>query len=71
MSEMRLFDGLRTLRAIREFTDEPVKDDQIEAILDLAVCAPSAGNRQPWHFIVIRDPDTRRRPPATKRPARR
>lgn len=60
MSEMRLFDGLRTLRAIREFTDEPVKDDQIEAILDLAVCAPSAGNRQPWHFIVIRDPDTRR-----------
>jgi nitroreductase len=60
MPEMTLLDGLRTLRAIREFTDEPVGDEAIRAILDLAVCAPSAGNRQPWEFVVIRDPATRR-----------
>ena len=59
MSEMTLFEGIRTLRAVREFTDEPVSDDQIAAILDLAVCAPSGGNRQPWHFVVVRDPATR------------
>lgn len=60
MSEMTLFQGIRTLRAIRDFTDEAVSDEQIATMLDLAVCAPSGGNRQPWHFVVIRDPATRR-----------
>jgi nitroreductase len=60
MPEMTLFEGLRTLRAVREFTDEPVADGVLRAILDLAVCAPSAGNRQPWEFVVIRDAATRR-----------
>jgi nitroreductase len=60
MSEMGLFEGIRTLRAIREFTDEPVSDAEIATMLELAVCAPSGGNRQPWHFVVIRDPSTRR-----------
>jgi nitroreductase len=60
MNEMTLFEGIRTLRAVREFTDEPVSDSQITTMLDLAVCAPSGGNRQPWHFVVIRDPATRR-----------
>jgi nitroreductase len=58
--DMTLFDAMRTQRAVREFTDEPVSEEQIRTILDLAVCAPSAGNRQPWHFVVIRDPATRR-----------
>jgi len=57
---MTLLDGLRTLRAVREFTGEPVSDEALRTMLDLAVCAPSGGNRQPWHFVVIRDPGTRR-----------
>lgn len=60
MPEMTLVEGVRTLRAVREFTDEPVSDEAIRAILDLAVCAPSGGNRQPWEFVVVRDPATRR-----------
>ena len=60
MREMTLFEGIRTLRAVREFTDEPVSDEAIRAILDLAVCAPSGGNRQPWEFVVVRDPATRK-----------
>lgn len=60
MSEPGLFTAMRTLRAVREFTDEPVSDDALRTILDLAVCAPSAGNRQPWEFVVVRDPATRR-----------
>lgn len=55
-----LFDGIRTLRAVRDFTDEPVSDQAVATMLDLAVCAPSGGNRQPWHFVVVRDPATRR-----------
>jgi nitroreductase len=57
---MTLFDGIRTLRAVRQFTDEPVSDGDIRTLLDLAVCAPSGGNRQPWHFVVVRDAGTRR-----------
>jgi nitroreductase len=60
MREMTLFEGIRTLRAVREFTDEPVSEDAVRTMLDLAVCAPSGGNRQPWHFVVIREPATRR-----------
>lgn len=59
MQEMTLFEGIRTLRAVREFTDEPVTEEEIRTLLELAACAPSAGNRQPWHFVVIRDPATR------------
>lgn len=60
MPEMTLFEAMRTLRAVREFTAEPVSDEALRTILDLAVCAPSGGNRQPWEFIVIRDPAMRR-----------
>ncbi len=60
MSDMSLFTAMRTLRAVREFTAEPVSEEALRTILDLAVCAPSAGNRQPWEFVVIRDPVTRR-----------
>lgn len=60
MSGMSVFAAIRTLRAVREFTAEPVSDEALRTILDLAVCAPSAGNRQPWEFVVVRDPATRR-----------
>jgi nitroreductase len=46
---------LMTRRSVRRYTDEPVTDDEVEAILRAAMAAPSAGNEQPWHFVVIRD----------------
>jgi len=42
-------------QSIRKYTREPVKDDQIDTLLKAAMSAPSAGNEQPWHYIVIRD----------------
>jgi len=42
-------------RSIRHYTKEPVKLDIIELLLKAAMAAPSAGNQQPWHFIVIQD----------------
>jgi len=41
-------------RTIREYTEEPVSDEQAEAILMAAMAAPSARNLQPWHFVVVR-----------------
>ncbi|MGL4370255.1 MAG: nitroreductase family protein [Spirochaetota bacterium] len=42
-------------RSIRKYTPDAVSDSDIEDILRAGMAAPSAGNQQPWHFIVIRD----------------
>ena len=52
---MELLEALRTRRSIRKFTDEPVPAEMMETILGAAMLAPSAGNQQPWHFIVVTD----------------
>ncbi len=52
---MDLMEALRTRRAIREFTTEPVGDDVIEALIAAAILAPSSVNLQPWRFAVVRD----------------
>jgi nitroreductase len=48
-------------RSIRKFDNGPVTDEQVELLLQAAMAAPSAGNRKPWHFVVVRDPETRRK----------
>ena len=42
-------------RSIRTYTSEPVPDEIIKEVIMAAMCAPSAGNEQPWHFIVINE----------------
>lgn len=56
---MDLYDVMRTTGAVRQFTGDPLPDDVLERILDNARFAPSGGNRQGTHIVVIRDPDTR------------
>jgi nitroreductase len=46
-------------RACRAFADAPVDDATIARILDAAVRAPSAENKQPWEFVVVRDAERR------------
>lgn len=46
-------------RSIRRFTSDSVADAQIVQLLEAARWAPSAGNHQPWRFIVIREPETK------------
>lgn len=58
---MDLYDVMRTTAAIREFTDDPLPDEVLERILDHARFAPSGGNRQGAHVIVVRDRGTRER----------
>jgi nitroreductase len=48
---------LRQVRQYRQFTDEPITDDQLRAILDVARWTGSGNNWQPWRFIVLRDRD--------------
>ena len=57
---MELFDVMRTTFAARHFTDDPFSDEAIVDLLEHARFAPSGGNRQPWHVIIVRQPATRR-----------
>ncbi|KAA1421226.1 nitroreductase family protein [Nocardioides humilatus] len=58
---MELQDVLRTTAAVRKFTDEPLPDEVLAEILEVARFAPSGGNRQGARIIVVRDRDTRER----------
>lgn len=42
-------------RSIRKYTAEKVSEEQVQTLLKAAFAAPSAGNRQPWQFIVVDD----------------
>lgn len=53
--------ALRRTRQVREFTDEPVREADLRAILEVARWTGSSTNRQPWTFIVLRDPAVRKR----------
>jgi nitroreductase len=56
---MDIIDALFTRRSIRKYTGMQVTDEDIHTILRAGFYAPSAKNRQPWHFIVIRSQETR------------
>lgn len=50
---------LRGLRQTRRFTDQPVPEDVLADLLEVARWTGSSKNTQPWHFIVVTDPATR------------
>lgn len=52
---------LRLRRTVRDFSGRPIPDGVIEACILAAGTAPSGANRQPWHFVIVRDPVLKRR----------
>lgn len=44
-----------TRRSIRQYSNQNVSDDDIKKLLEAAMCAPSANNVRPWHFVVVRE----------------
>lgn len=66
---MELYDVMRSTFSAREFTDDPLPDETLYKILDHARFASSGGNRQGWHVIIIRDPNTREQLAALTEPA--
>ncbi len=55
---MDFFEVIRKRNSVRHFTNDPVKDDDLRAMLEAARWAPSPENEQPWHFLVIRERQT-------------
>ena len=58
---MDVFDGIRTLLAVRRYLDRPVPEGIIRKIVEAGRLTGSAMNLQPWHFIVVREAATLRR----------
>jgi len=52
---------LHSRRTIRDFAPDPIPREIIETCIRAAGTAPSGANQQPWHFVAISNPDTKRR----------
>lgn len=57
---MELMEVIRKRRSVRAYKHQEVSADTLRTILEAARLAPSASNRQPWKFLVVRDPEKRR-----------
>jgi hypothetical protein len=54
-SNLDVISAITTRRSIRNYTEQIINEEHINAILNAGFCAPSAKNKRPWHFIVIRN----------------
>ena len=57
----RFADDMARRRTVRDFDSRPIPDEVIAAALRVAASAPSGANRQPWRFVVVRDPEIKAR----------
>lgn len=58
---METFETIRSRRSVRSYQDRQVEEEKLERVLEAARLAPSAGNRQEWKFVVVRDDELRGR----------
>jgi nitroreductase len=58
---MDVIDAIKARKSVRQYLERPVEEEKLKAVLEAARLAPSASNRQEWRFVVVRDPETRRR----------
>ena len=57
----QFYRAMNTRRTVRHFSSEPVPFELIEGAIRVAASAPSGANQQPWRFVVVSDPEIRRR----------
>lgn len=50
-----VLNNIMTRTSIRAYQDRPIEDEKLEKLLRAAMAAPSAGNKQPWNFVVVKD----------------
>ena len=57
---MDVFEAIKTRRSIRKYKQTPIPEKKLKQIFEAARLAPSAGNRQPWGFVVVRDAERKK-----------
>ena len=55
------WEAIKVRRSIRKFTSDDISEEMINQMLEAARLAPSAGNVQPWRFLIIRDPEIKQK----------
>ena len=58
---MDIYEAIRTRKSVRSFLDRPVEREKLARVIEAARLAPSAHNNQEWRFVVVTDPERRRR----------
>ena len=58
---MELFEAIKTRRSIRKYTNQPVEDDKLEAVLEAVRLSPSWANMQCWRMVVVKDKEMRQK----------
>ncbi|MQY82519.1 nitroreductase, partial [archaeon] len=58
---MNVLETIKTRRSVRKYKPQEISDEDLKEILKAAQLAPSAGNKQPWRFVVVRDSETKKR----------
>lgn len=56
-----MFEAVQSRHSVRAYDSAPIPDDKLMKVLEAGRLAPSAGNAQPWHFIIVMNSDKRRR----------
>ncbi len=56
---MDVFEAIQQRYSVRQYRPQPVEPEKLERVLEAARLAPSAGNRQEWRFVVVRDEKAR------------
>lgn len=60
VQQIGLFEAMATMRAMRRLKPDAVPEALVWRIIEAATQAPSGGNRQNWHFVVVTEPDAKR-----------
>jgi nitroreductase len=58
---MNVFEAIKKRRSVRSYLDKSIEEEKLNAVLEVGRLAPSAGNRQEWRFVVVKDCDVRRK----------
>jgi nitroreductase len=56
-----VFEAIKKRRSIRAYTSEEVSEEEVEKLIEAARLAPSAGNIQPWEFVIVRNTEIKRK----------
>jgi nitroreductase len=55
-----VFEAIKKRRSVRAYTSEEVSEEDVEKLIEAARLAPSAGNIQPWEFVIVTNAETKR-----------
>jgi len=53
---MDLYEAVENRRSVRSYTSDEIPEEVLNRVMDATRSAPSGGNRQPWTFILVKDP---------------